>query len=286
MDSSTNPGSQVIAFVSPSLAASNAAALTFAAAQPDGVDDVKVLTPAEGRWKVDDLDAVIAAAAMRPVVRNLLVIERADDMTDLVVARLLKTFEEPAAPTWFLLCVRTVASMPVPVQGRIHTTVTVASPDVAVVVEELAAAGVTREEAEAIGLLCHPRTELAPYLTRSVAEMTELMSALRWPVDAAQVSAACAGIDRAAKSAKPSKVKGADLDRWRTALKRDLANLVIDRWRAATSKALLEAVQHRRPIGPFNATAGALDRAESLLERDAPVQAAFSAAVRGPGAGI
>lgn len=271
--------SRVTLFASPSFAASYAAAVEFARAQPDAEDDLRVLAPADGgRWRVEDLETVMFAAALRPTVRNLLVLERADDISDDGMTRLLKTFEEPPAPTWFLLCVRDPDTLPGPVRGRVHRVEYVPSPPADVVAAAMVAGGADPAEAAAVASAVHPRTELAPLIgTKAVAALEELAAATVWPLSAAAAAAAASAVDAVAAAAKPPGGRSSDLERWRTALKRDLAAMALQRWQQAVSSELFAAAAARRQIRHVEAAARRLDSAASLLDRGAPVPAAFAA---------
>ena len=77
------------------------------------------------KWTLDDIDdRIIKPASLRAFERNLIVVADADRMSSAGFDHLLKTVEEPAGTSHFLLCASSVDMLPATLRGRCSTILT------------------------------------------------------------------------------------------------------------------------------------------------------------------
>ena len=81
--------------------------------------DVRVLSPAGAQWTLEEIDQQITVpASLTPLVRNVLIILGADQMSTRNAEHLLKATEEPPAPTTFVFCVASARNVLATLRGR------------------------------------------------------------------------------------------------------------------------------------------------------------------------
>ena len=82
--------------------------------------DVHVASPEGQQWTLEEIDRdVVATVSLSALSRHIMVVGAVDDLTAQAADRLLKTIEEPAAPTLWLLCARDVGSLPATLRSRV-----------------------------------------------------------------------------------------------------------------------------------------------------------------------
>jgi hypothetical protein len=81
--------------------------------------DVRVLSPASASWVLDEIDQqIVVPSSLTPLVRNVLVILNADQMSTRNAEHLLRATEEPPAPTTFIFCVGSANNVLATLRGR------------------------------------------------------------------------------------------------------------------------------------------------------------------------
>lgn len=229
--------------------------------------DVREFVPAADRFKVDELDQVVAAAALRPETRNVLVLAAADTLGESGCARLLRTVEEPSAPTVFVLAVSDRSTLSVPMAGRLHAAVAVAGHDAARARTTARELGLDADSATRLVELVAPRFELVPLLGAGSLDPAQLLDAL------ARFSAlgcddgpdAVPGATAALGELTASVATAA-----RGELGRDLCRLQLARWSDGARRKLRARDRDGLEL------VAAVARASSLLDRYAPPAAALT----------
>lgn len=191
------------------LAALAARAYAHAAVRPDAATvDVRIAACDGDRWTVDEVtERIIAASALVPVDRTVVVVEAADQMDVAAAEHLLKTVEEPPARALFVFAVRDPDRLLPTIRGRASAIVLVHPKPARDRVADLAAAGVDPAVAREI-------VELAGELTAVAAAVggnPELVGALRAGLGAplrpdspaADAAAIVAALGEIAKATEP-----------------------------------------------------------------------------------
>lgn len=81
--------------------------------------DTSLFVPSGDRYKVEDLKPVELFSSLTPEERNLLVFLDGDAMPSSLWSRLLRTLEEPGAPTLFVVALQRDVELPAPMRGRV-----------------------------------------------------------------------------------------------------------------------------------------------------------------------
>ncbi len=212
-------------------------------------NDLRVVEPTGQAWSVDELGTeVCAPAALRPTVRNVIVIVGADRMAPMAADKLLKTVEEPGADTLFLACCTDRNRLSATVLGRVSNILEVATPPAEDFVAGLCVDSSLTAQVDAL----IPMVSTDPALLALAVDNNDLLNAL---VDAVTVKGGDMPADTAAQVAK-SVLVAADLIEAPSpaAAKRRICDAVLGAW-------IVQAVQscHGRPE--------AIRAAQRLLER-------------------
>ncbi len=188
-------------------------------------NDFRVVEPAGSAWTVDELSTEICSpAALKPTVRNVIVIVGADRMAPLTADKLLKTVEEPGADTLFLACCRDRNKLSNTILGRASSILELASPPPG---EFVAALSVPDELVAAVED-CTPIVTVDPSLLATAVTEPDLLELLRTavtaldfdaPAEAAAVAAvaleaAAALVDAPTPAAAKRRVCAAVLGAW------------------------------------------------------------------------
>ena len=218
-------------------------------------NDIVVSGPSGERWTRDELDELVITRVERlPIVRHVLVVEACDDMDLRAAERLLKTLEDPASPTTFLLCVRDLTGLPATIRGRVELVLPVAPAPEDERIEAMVVAGTPREAARVAVTLAGRAVALAPLLAADerVAALAERLLAVdAWrdterPVTHAfELAGLCtqlAGCWEAGKFVETSSTSTTPRVRARARL---VIRLGIDRYRAVTGQMLLDHAASR-----------------------------------------
>ena len=249
-------------------AATVVAAEALAAASPsagdDAAADLRVARPDGDAWTVEEVDErILTAAAMRPVVMNAIVVDRADRMSARAADRLLKTIECPPAASWFVLVATDASRLPVTVRGRMAATVTLQRRAGDELTAELHAKGASVPQAEEIALLAGELVDVALEVAAGGDTAWEQLQALDLGVPAAvkdRTSRFAALVERAAPA------MGLDV----TPAARELIRQAVRLGRRAASIELRTG----ESVDPSWLTA--LDDAERLLELNVPPKSVFA----------
>jgi hypothetical protein len=247
----------LVAVAGPSRAL-NAETASWLAARFDVPDPARTFHPSGDQWKVADLDAVLATAALRPEVRNVIVLTDLDRCPPRTLDHVLKVTEEPPAPTTFVVTCAAVDELPVTVQGRVSATVDVVP----------AASGT----ADPFTDLFAPEVWMGARIAardRSEAVVDAARVLLAGPGDGTATSAA-AFVDASARLARAA-ASPADRPAW----ERDLVRLAVVRRRRVVADAVRAG---GLAAGPAARALTDLDRAAVLVDRYVPV-ASVAAAV-------
>lgn len=82
--------------------------------------DVARLAPPQGSWRAEDVTGqLFPAVRLVPSHRHAVVVDRAEELVTRLHDRVLKLFEEPPAPTWFLLCLPAGTDLPATISSRV-----------------------------------------------------------------------------------------------------------------------------------------------------------------------
>lgn len=150
----------------------------LAAAVGAGESDIVVAHPDGASWKVAELDEQVLAPSHRSTAtRNVVVVHAADRLV-VGADRLLKTLEEPDAPTWFVLAAADVDRLPVTLRSRAAVEVVALPADDDTRTLRLIAAGVDADVAAALVAAAGPQVvfDLAACADPELAgELTELL---------------------------------------------------------------------------------------------------------------
>lgn len=128
--------------------------------------DAASFAPSAQRWRVTDLEPVLARAARQPRRRHVLILEDADRLEQRSYDRLLKLAEEPPAPTLLVLTATATSQLPATLRGRAAADVVVHPRPPHERVAALAAGGVRWRAAEAAVDLAGDAASLAGPLAR------------------------------------------------------------------------------------------------------------------------
>lgn len=182
--------------------ASFAALIAARAARPLGpLVDQRRFAPEGDRYTVAELDAILIAAALRPEQRNILTLEALDTAGELAIARLLRTVEEPPAPTLFIACVRDRARLGIPLLGRAHAIVPLTGPGDGALEATLITGGLARATARELLALCYPYPQLAVVLRDahpeplSMLRLLEVVATLSVDASTLEVTAAAEALE-------------------------------------------------------------------------------------------
>jgi hypothetical protein len=230
---------------------------------PDPLSDLTVASPDGDTWSVEEVDdRIVAAAALRPVRFNVVVVDRAAHMSARAFDRLLKTVEQPPAPTWFILVATDASKLPATVSGRLAQVVMLQRRHGTAFVEALAAAGAPAAEAPEVARLCGELVEVALAVVAAAGALEDLRALdLWWPMPAKE---------RNARFASLGAVAGPAMGMELTAASRELIR-----------QCLALARRHYRDLARSGAEASVhgvalLDDAEKLLALNVPPKSVFA----------
>lgn len=227
-----------------------------------------VLEPAEGRWSTADIAVVHRVAGRMPIQRTGLVLRDGDSLTSRHYDQLLKTFEEPPAPTWFLLCLRTLDQVPPAIRGRAAAVLSArpAGPDRRARV--LTDAGLEPEAARRVVQVCGGHVELEA----AVAAQPGLLDPLQQLADTrAQGPAPVTRAHQVAQLVDELAAGLAEQLGTKTAASRLAVTVVLERWTAAATAALragVDADAEADLVDTISRFLAAVDEARVALERN------------------
>lgn len=238
-----------------------------------GPGDLRVAAPDGDRWTVDALDAtVIAPSRLVPSYRNVIVVHHAAAMTAQAADHLLKTLEEPGAPTTFLFAIADTDTLSATIRSRAAVTLALRLAPAAARTDALVAAGIDRETATRAVTACGPEAALAVTVAADLPALALLEAALAAPT-ASPVAAARARLERIEQLAKATGPKATEKARVRQVAR--LALAAADRRIAAAARAngtdttaVHQAAQSGRTLA----------RARQALDRYAPPLLVLTAA--------
>lgn len=264
-------------------------AFAQAVARPGTADmDVRRAAPDKDRWSVEEVsERVIAAAALMPMDRTIVIVEQADMMDVSAAEHLLKTVEEPPSRSLFVFAVRDEDRLLPTLRGRAAAVVRVTPKPPRDRAADLAAAGMDLDAAREVVDLAGEMTAVAS----AVAAQPELLGPLRRGLgaplrpdrpaaDTADIIDALAEVARAVEpeaSARLETLDGDDSDQTarRTARKvadavvksrsRTLLRTLLANWRAEVSARLRAEELDAATFQALAATVEQLDSAERAL---------------------
>lgn len=187
--------------------------------------DVLVVRPSLVSFGVAETRDLVRRAALAPAGRRwqIVIVEDADRLTDHAVNALLKTIEEPAPHTVWLLCAPTPEDMLATVRSRCRH-IRLRTPPSAAVAEALRREGADAELAEVAAHASQGHVGRARWLATDAAARTRRDDVLRTPVELASLDAC---LDAAARllaaadddaSAATERVDARETGEMRTAL--------------------------------------------------------------------
>lgn len=256
-------------------------ALAFALVRPSAqASDVRIASPDGDRWRIDELDErVMRPSLMTADDRTVIVVARADAMDARASDHLLKTIEEPAPGTVFILTVADTGTLPATIRGRVSQWVEV-EPDTPRARAELLADryGLSPAEARSIVDACGHMTALAARLAASGAARS-LLDVLSSPVvstspvsDAYKIEQ---GLDALARLGNPlvdpdddanSVKKSAD-----KAIVRLLCGTLLDNWSHQVAHLLRDTTLNADVFAAIRTLATSIETARTALSRFAPL---------------
>lgn len=224
--------------------------------------DLRVCYPESDRWSVEEVDArIIGPTRLQPLERNVIVVASAAAMDARTAEHLLKTIEEPSAPSLFVFVVSSATELLKTIVGRAGAIVQVrlAAPEVRAAA--LAAKGADPQVAKEAVELAGPLTSLAELASTPGDKGANALEALRAiaaaplfgttrTARAAEIVAACEALAPSGSASK-SVVRG-------------LCRQAIERWRRLVASEL-HAVATAAEFCRLRAALEALDAAEADL---------------------
>lgn len=246
-------------------------------AEKSGFDeDLRVARPASDRWTIEELDElVIAPSALKPSVRNLIVLCRADNIAPGAYAHLLKTIEEPPAPTTFVFSLRSMASLPATLRGRAAAVCQIQGLDERSHAEALTALGLSAAQAASLVEVTAPFSVWASALASpSSVELAlaafDVPLSRRLPITVAtELAEACDAVTAALESSMESPGPT-------PALLRDVVRHALYRLELKMSISLRHSAVTPAHVARAANVASALERAHLLVDRYAPPLTVFA----------
>lgn len=229
--------------------------------------DVAVLEPETGRWSAAEVrDVISASVTRRPEQRHAVVITAGGTLAAGLYDRLLKVFEEPPAPAWFLLCVPDVAAVPAAIRGRASSIVQARPAGRDERIAAHVAAGVDSADAHRVVDGCHGQVELelAVAADLTLLDPLEQLAGLRagGPQPLTRAHEAAGLVDVLASAMV--EVVGS-----KTAAQRAAVNLLLARWSSQAAAVLRDPnVDPNLAVAVCDRFLVAVDRAREALERN------------------
>jgi hypothetical protein len=249
---------------------SRLAAVSLAHRLVSAPDVVRLAEPDSGRWQVADLaEQVFAPVSYAPHVRHVLVLTHASSLSSAQWDRLLKLFEEPPAPTWFLVECDRLDEVPAAIRGRAGQLVQVEPADAHERAAALVAAGVDAALAARLVSDAGPRIEADALVLAAGTDAPEVASRLAELLAApASSNEPFAHARRLATQLDSLAGEASALVGSRPAAARLLCLLVLDVWQARMRGAL--AVADARSLPLVEAGLLRCDEAKLALDRNVP----------------
>jgi hypothetical protein len=230
--------------------------------------DLVRLEPDQARWTAEETRSIISLSMRTPQHRHVIVLASGEAFRPSQFDQLLKTFEEPPAPCWFLLAVPDRTQLPPAVRSRAALVLSARPSSRADRVEHLVRAGVEHATARDIVQACAGRVELEvaagqdPQVAPALLELVDLRAGGANPLARAHQAAGL--VDSLASAL-------ADQAGSKSAGQRTATELLIAHWRDGARHAL--RARPDEPLSPgvlekVTAFLGATDAALLALERN------------------
>lgn len=286
-DLAQNPPAGNLAVISCDLGpvAALAATAVAAAIVGDELADLRLPVPDGDRWTVAEVtDQLIGGTRLVPVRRNVIVVPFADQMGPGCADHLLKTIEEPSAPSLFLFAVTDPELLLTTIRGRASVEVAVETIPATERAAALAAsAGIAQEAALRLVTLAGQQVTLAQVPNAVAADqvLEELEAGfgpeLGSPAPVTTATGQVAAFEQLAK--RITKAAG---ERSAPAVRRavrTLARQALDAWEAAEPVHVADAIraQDTGRVHDSYRRLAAIGRARAELALNAPVPAVLAA---------
>lgn len=248
-------------------------------------NDLHLAGPEGDRWTVTEVDELIRRpSTLAPFVRNCIVVVDAEKMASAAADHLLKTLEEPQAPTLFVFAVESSDSLLATIRSRSSELLAVEQADPEVRRDHLIRTGASPAEADEILHLTGPHAALAASIA-STGSLDVLRSSLGAPLQQQSPAAAATQIaeslEKLAKATKglgrpSSAASKKSADSAAKAQTRSMARVLLARWRSELVRTLAAENIDARHFGRVEQALKDIDLAEQSISVYVPVAAALA----------